>query len=394
VIGRSDTSTHASTGDVHAPSTGSAHPSSADWRYGIGIAVASRLILLSVAYGTHWLLSTGRGVAQGLSLGIWQRWDANVLLNIALHGYSTRADPHPTAFFPMFPLLVRAVTFTGVSAVAAGLLVNAAASAVAFAYLSQLARRDLGSGEAGRRAVLYLAFFPTALFLVAPYTEAVFLAGAIAAFSYARSGRWGFAALPAAVAVGDRFLGLAVLAGLGVEFLRQRDFRPRRVGIALAALAVGALPFVAYAAYLWHIRGSPWYFVTDERLGWGRSYVGFLKSFETTLSRATSTGNPSGLVLATRIEVLAAAAGVVFTGWAVARREYGYAVFLGMTMAALMTSSWYVSIPRTLLSLFPIPIFLAGWVQRHRHAHDLLFAASVAVAALGTVVFTRGFWFF
>ena len=95
----------------------------------------------------------------------------------------------------------------------------------------RLAEEEIGRGAglagphetngAGRRASLYLLFFPTAVFLVAPYSESLFLAGAIPAFYYARRKRWIMAGMFAAVAMGARAAGIFLLFGLLVEFVRQ-----------------------------------------------------------------------------------------------------------------------------------------------------------------------------
>ena len=62
----------------------------------------------------------------------------------------------------------------------AGIVVSLAAALAAF-VLALPARRDAHSGADGaRRAVLYLAVFPIALFLQAVYSESLFLVLALA----------------------------------------------------------------------------------------------------------------------------------------------------------------------------------------------------------------------
>jgi hypothetical protein len=103
---------------------------------------------------------------------------------------------------------------------------------------------------------------------------------------------------------------------------------------------------------------------------------------------------PSNWIFAWRIEVLAAAVGVGLLVWTVARREWGYAGFVGATMAALLTSTWYFSIPRMQLSLFPAMVLLAGWTLDHPRRHELLLLTLAPIATLGVIVFTSGAWFY
>jgi hypothetical protein len=59
-----------------------------------------------------------------------------------------------------------------------------------------------------------------------------------------------------------------------------------------------------------------------------------------------------------------------------------------------MTSSWYFSIPRILLTLFPMVLLLAGWTLNNDRRHESTILVMASLAALGVVVFTQGIWFF
>jgi hypothetical protein len=86
--------------------------------------------------------------------------------------------------------------------------------------------------------------------------------------------------------------------------------------------------------------------------------------------------------------------GVFFLVWALRKKEWGYATYMAATLAALMTSSWYFSIPRILLTLFPMVLFLAGWTLNNDRRHESTILVMAPLAALGVVVFTQGIWFF
>lgn len=363
-------------------------------RTAAGIVLVTRVVLLVVAYAAAWFLADTPGPPAADAASLWVHWDANIFLRIADFGYTDPAgDSHATAFFPLLPLLLAGLGALGVAPVIAGLLISLAASIVAATYLLRVVDEDEGRGV-GRRAVLYLCLFPTAVFLVAPYSEALFLAGAIPAFYWARRGRWGRAALPAAIAMGARLAGIFLLLGLVGELLRAGDFRPRRMLAAAAALAGGAAPLVAFCAYLWAATGDPFHFVVDQKLGWGRELVGPVASFLNTVGATSGSRYPANWVFAWRLEVVAALLGIACTVWAAKRREWGYALYMGSLLGVLMVSTWYFSIPRMLLSLFPIPILLASAARRHEARHEVILVASGAAAVLGTIMFTQGAWFF
>jgi hypothetical protein len=332
---------------------------------------------------------------------MWARYDAVQFEDIAQHGYEgASSDPDSTAFFPLFPIAIRMVSAAGVSTVAAGLLIAAVGSLVAGVFLYRLAQDAFGEA-AGSRAVLYLMLFPTAVFLVAPYSESLFLAGAVPAFFYARRDQWPRAAVPAAIAVGTRVTGIFLLVGLLAEFVRQRRFDRQSVHRGMGAIAVGCLPLVAYASYLWWTRGNPLDFVAAQQRGWHREFVSPLSAFLSTWrvfwnGQLGGTPVTAGPRLVWFGELAAVAVGVGFTALAVKRREWGYAAFMGSLMAVLLVSGpTYLSIPRMLLTLFPIPLLLAGVTCERPLLHQMMISVFAAFATFGVLVFTGGTaWFY
>jgi hypothetical protein len=364
------------------------------WREAAAILVTTRLLFLGVAYAAAWYLASGQGALEQPWLDVWSRWDALHFYAVATEGYSgSGSSPHATAFFPGLPVLLRSGIAVGLEPVVAGLLISAAGSLVSFVFLFKLAEHDIGPG-AGRSSVTYLAVWPTAVFLVAPYSEALFLAGAIPSFYLARKRRWALAGAFAAVAMAARFAGLFLIFGLVLEFVRQRDLSAARLRQAAVGAFIALAPLLGYGAFLARAKGNPLYFFTDQRLGWGRTLTNPVQSLINTWTTWDGAGYPSNWIFAWRIEIVAAAAGVALCAWAVAKREWGYAGYIGATMAALLSSTWYFSIPRMLLSLFPAMVFLAGWTREHPLRHDLVVLAMAPVATVGVIVFTRGAWFY
>src|ERR671917_862797 len=106
-------------------------------------------------------------------LGYWAHWDGAWYSEIATGGYGERA-PTSTAFFPLYPLLMRLGTALWGRPALWGVLFSLAATLLALFFLYRVAENLYGS-RAAPAATLALAFFPTAYFLNAVYTEALFL---------------------------------------------------------------------------------------------------------------------------------------------------------------------------------------------------------------------------
>lgn len=366
----------------------------ASWIEAAVASIITRVVLVAVAYTAAWFLASGRGPLEVSFVDLWDNWDARIFALIAEEGYfGPQSDANATAFFPLYPLLMRVLGATGLNVIVAGMIISLVSTIVASTYLYRLTEEDVGEGS-GRRAVLYLLLFPTAVFLVAPYSEALFLAGAIPAFYYARRSRWLLSGGFAAVAMGARAAGLFLLIGLAAEFLRQRDLSVHRVADVATGLVVGALPLLAYGAYLAQTTGNPFHFLVAQRAGWGREFVGPVQSFTNTYNTWEGANYPTNWMFAWRVEILAAAVGASLVIWAFVKREWGYGAYMGTFLAALITSTWYYSIPRMLISFFPAFVFLAAFAQRGRARHEYLLISLIPLATLGAVVFTRGAWFY
>ena len=200
---------------------------------------------------------------------VWARWDSVWFLRIAEHGYGA-ANGVAAAFYPLYPLSLAGVgrAFGG-HYVVAGIVVSLAAALAAFVLLYRLTEIRLGP-EGARRAVLYLAVFPMALFLGAVYSESMFLALAIGAFVLAERRHWLGAGLVTGLAMLTRVAGVALLPALVVMAWRQ----PER-GRALLRLCVAPLVFAAYPLYLGVARDDPFAFARAQGF-WNRhlSYAG------------------------------------------------------------------------------------------------------------------------
>src|SRR5918998_2195225 len=180
-------------------------------------------------------------------LGYWAHWDGAWYAEIATGGYGERA-PASTAFFPLYPVLVKFGTAVGGGPALWGVLISLAAALFALFFVYRIAEKLLDA-RAARAGTLCLAFFPTAFFLNAVYTEALFLAltsGALWAALVRRDLL--VAGLLGALAAATRNVGVLLLVPLLFEWMRHR----REVGLR-GGFRVGLVPAgpMAFGGYLW-----------------------------------------------------------------------------------------------------------------------------------------------
>jgi hypothetical protein len=350
----------------------------------------SRLAVLVAAWAGAWALSGQPSSTLRGPVERWASWDADLLRKVAELGYEgareRRPDEAVEAFFPGFPLVLRAVHVVVPDWTAAGLLVSLAAGTVAALALGRIAALD---GVDGSRTVLYWVAAPPAVFLAAGYSEALFLAAALPGWLAARQGRWAAAGLLVAAACTVRVNGAFLAAALVVQYLVASRGRLRPDVLWLLAPAVSLL---GYAAYLRATTGDWLRWLSAQEEGWDRRLTWPWEAFERTLGGARSSTLATDYVLSYRFEIAAVLVGVVLTGVLLARRRWAEATYVGLSVTALATSTFYLSVARSALLWFPLWVLLAAAAARRPWLHAGYLAVATPLMVLGVVAFTSGRW--
>jgi hypothetical protein len=283
--------------------------------------------------------------------------------------------------------VLRAVHTVVPSWVAAGLLVSLVAGGIATVALSRLAESD-GARGSGHLAVLALVVSPYAVFLTAGYSEALFLAFAVPAWLAARRRAWLAAGLLAAGACTVRVTGLFLTAALVVEFLT----RERRASRRAWPLALPALPIGLFMLHLHAVDGDWLAWPHAESRVWGRHFTWPWTALHTTWTGATASGQPADFAWQFRADIAAMALGVALTLVLVGMRRWGEGTYIGLQVAALATSSYYLSVGRATLLWWPLWVLLARAGARRRGIFAAYVAVSAPLMAVTVVGFTTGRW--
>lgn len=195
---------------------------------------------------------------------VFGAWDSGWYWDIATRGYHFSSEGQSSvAFFPLYPMLMRAFAapFGGGEGATwlAGVLISLVAYAFGLLALHRLTARMSGSREIARRTVLCVAVFPWSLFYGRVYAESLFLLTSVLAVGRAYEGRWQAAGWWGALATLARPNG--ILIGLPLALLALRGTpNPRRVVSRWLALAPVPAAMLGYCAYVYTLTGDP--------LGW------------------------------------------------------------------------------------------------------------------------------
>ncbi len=355
---------------------------------------ATRISVYIAAWFATWAFATGPDVLQGDGVAsgpptsfadMWNRWDADRFKAINEFGYGAPGDETNYAFFPGFPLLVRLVHLTGLSLTISGLIVAFLAglmAAIALGRLTELAggRRELG--------VLAWALAPVAVYLAAPYSEALFCAFAFWCWYAAKRGWWVFAGsmamLAAFVRINGAFLGVALI----VLFLTSKN-RDWRQSPALV------LPFVGVAAVfgIYRVLSGSWtIWFWAQGQGWSRHLSNPIHSWQTEWDWAWNYGVAAPWAVQYRFEILYVVLLIAFALVLLIKRWWGEATFVLLTVASLATSTVFQSVPRSSIVLFPIWILLGVWMTRSAVFRVLLVSVFAPVMLVSVATYINAYW--
>lgn len=347
----------------------------------------SRVSMLVIAVASGWMFASSEQVTPFLER--WGRWDYQHYEGIAAFGYGTQPTGVPNeAFFPGFPALLRLGDLVGVPYILTGLLVSLIAGGVAAVALGRLGAME-GGRRTGTTAVVLWVAAPTAVFLAAPYTEALFVAFAFPAWVAAREGRWAVAGVLTALSCLVRVSGVFLAVALVVHWLVSRDGRHLRdVGwLALPAVTLGI-----WMLYLYRLTGDWLAWLNAQSEGWNREFTAPWTTFANTWDAAFGGTQRIEFAWMFRAEIVAMVIGVALTVVLLAWRRWGEATWVGLQVVALGTSYWYFSVPRALLLWWPLFVLMAVWAQRHRVVSWTYLAVSVPLAVMWAVAFLTGRW--
>lgn len=187
------------------------------------------------------------GFVPQTSWNLFAHWDGAWYRKIATLGYDYAQDGkyHSIAFFPLFPLAIRAVMSLGLPSQIAGTLVNNLALLGAL-WLLYLWAQERYNVSVARWATAVLAWCPFSLYGTVVYSEGLFLLVTTAALRSFDQGQYTKAALWGTLATATRSTGVALIPAFLIVAWQEK--RPKIAYIASLAAMVGLLLFSLYCA--------------------------------------------------------------------------------------------------------------------------------------------------
>ncbi|MGH9937289.1 MAG: hypothetical protein ACREAM_13665 [Blastocatellia bacterium] len=287
------------------------------------------------------------------------RADGAWYLSIAKDGYEKKPfdleKEHNWAFFPLYPLAVRAVAgFTGNYRLVAIALSNL----FFFAALALLHKTVMAFGydkALASRAIFYVAAFPTSYFFSLPWTAALFLLVSVGSFLAAKRGMWWLAGVCAGLASATHYRGAFLFPALLIFYWQcNRPFKLRANILGLLFAPAGLLIFMSY---LYSITGNAMAFADAQavwKVRWG-FFLQPLLSFMISPFELSAGWN-------FRMLNFAAAATALACGFAcVRRRQWAWAFYIFISVITPLSTVTLEGHTRYMTVVFPLFVMLAIW---------------------------------
>ena len=354
------------------------------------VVVLSKGLVFSIGYATTYI---NEGLTDPLTILLSQfnRWDAPHYLDIARNWYVNEGDPaNFIVFFPLYPMLIRLATINFSTIGLSAIIVSNVSSFFAFLYLYKLAKLEFGDGVA-LKAVLFLSIFPTAYFLSAPYKEGLFFALTISCIYYARVGRWQLAGMLGFFATLTRLAGLLLLPALLVEYLHQKRWKPWKLDLKFLWILLPIVGFLIYLNINLQVTGDAFKFMEIERIHW-YNYLNPLVGLNQAVlfSRHIFPDNfvygfaPIGFGF---FGLLMVEAGFLL------RLRPSYNTYMLLSWMLAMSTSFWISVPRYIMAVFPL-FFVLALMSKRKIVMLSISAVFLSLLCFFTVLFALHLWAF
>lgn len=289
-------------------------------------------------------------------LSFMANWDSPDYINIAKHGYT---EVSISNYFPLYPITIRLVK----------LIINSwLDSALLIAYLSLIGAVyfflkilkllfNIKNNTEAIRGLVFFGLFPTAVFLIAAYTESLFAFLALGAIYFALKNKYLPAAFFALLCTATHITGIFVLILMIMILLEQK----LKISKIIISFIVGSVGLLSYMFYLWDKFKKPLAFITSqESHGW-------LKYGESRLITTVDLYNVVFIILLIISTIY---------WW---RKRKSFSIYSFLFLLIPIVGKQFGGFNRYVLMAFPIQLMLYGYLKDKRIGYLLtvvLFAIS------------------
>lgn len=307
------------------------------------------------------------------------------------------------AFFPLYPLLIKAISST-VSPLFAGLLISAVSFFFGLVILKRLLKKLTRTSREAVWFVLLLLAYPASFFFGTVYTEGLFFLLFVGSIYFFREKKYLLAAIFAFLAALTKFIAIFLLAIFGtvlfIEYLNKK-LRPISGKLILAVTAPIAGLFT-YCGFLLATTGDPFFFFHSQKAFGGRdiSSIILFPQVEYRYLKIFLTANPNFQYFTASVEFILfnlVLIVLLFDAYILIKHKnylkYPYraalSIFSFINLIVPTLTGTFASVPRYALFSFSFFLFLS---QQKTPIKLLLFILFLILHILLLAFFIQGYF--
>jgi len=325
-------------------------------------------------------------------------FDGEHYLAIARQGYL----PLTYFFFPLYPLLIKFISVIFGKDLFAYLISGLFVSHVSL-FLGAIGFYKLVSLDHGPKisklAFILLMLFPTSFYFGSVYTESLFFTLSVWSFFFARKRKWLLAGILGAFAGATRIVGLALIAGLLVEWWEySKTIKDKeKILLSLACVLLSFLGIGSYIYYLYVRTGDPINFLTTASI-FGSQRSSSLILLPQVFYRYFFKILPSldySNFFSFSIPLFELATALIFIFVSILsffKLRISYSTYLLLGFLIPTFSGSFSSLPRYVLVLFPAFILGGIYLSRIGRWHYPIFILLAMGLLICISLFSRGYW--
>lgn len=321
----------------------------------------------------------------------WLNSDGRNYLKIATDGYDPKYHVDLRAFFPLYPILIRLLSFNFLfNPILTGLTISWVSFVAMLFVFEKILKQDRIDKDERFKILLSILIFPTSFYFIAYHTESFFLFLVLSTFYFLNKKKFLAASLLTAIATATRVTGLALVVPLAWEaFLVYKNNKKIEWSVIFAPLG-----FLAYTLYLQLFAGSA-LAVVDSQKGWDKPIGifgpiiairdGFHKFiYGSAITRGDFLGRSMEI-----LEFLSAVALILLIIYTFKKIKTSYWLYFGASIIPIFFSGVLSSIHRYMMVMFPIYLLIGALPKKY---YRIYVVVSTILLAYLVSLYLRNYW--
>lgn len=321
----------------------------------------------------------------------WNVWDARHYLAIATENYHRASNDKEVliGFLPFLPLLMFVFkSILQVNVLTAGYIVSGIASTLLAILLYKLVVLDYPRKTA-IYTVLVLFIFPTSFFLHIPFTESLFIMLAVAAFYSVRKKYYWVSFFCIGLATFTKVAGLALIPAIFLEiFFDKENFKKiglnKKLIMIIGGLGISLSGFLSFLFINYYVWADPFYFTVVQKKFISESFSPFGQGLINALDISSEDVGMRKILLGD-MQLIAFFLGVATSIYTLIRVRFSYGIYMVLVLWFSYSLSFWLSMPRHILSLFPMFIVFALLFKNMYFRYIYIFLSVFLLAILASI---------